>query len=173
MLDMLRLSRRTGVWPERDVVKYIRSAIAIDGLITRFAPSFDLGQHLQVVCDRHLRWSARRELFTYDSILGWAISGERIARDGPLRVADFVERLTAGELEAEAVVNVEAISGDEALRRRAVQLGIAVFVVALAMTLATERLEFGINLFTAELLFFGIVVAQLLHTVSRLAWSER
>jgi ubiquinone biosynthesis protein len=118
MLDMLRLSRRTGVWPERDVVKYIRSAIAIDGLITRFAPSFDLGQHLQVVCDRHLRWSARRELFTYDSILGWAISGERIARDGPLRVADFVERLTAGELEAEAVVNVEAISGDEALRRR-------------------------------------------------------
>lgn len=173
MLDMLRLSRRTGVWPERDVVKYIRSAIAIDGLITRFAPSFDLGQHLQLVCDRHLRWSARRELFTYDSILGWAISGERIARDGPLRAADFVERLTAGELEAEAVVNVETVSGDDALRRRAVQLGVAVFVVALAMTLATERLEFGINLFTAELLFFGIVVAQLLHTVSRLAWSER
>src|ERR1051325_9078399 len=109
MLDMLRLSRRTGVWPERDVVKYIRSAIAIDGLITRFAPSFDLGQHLQVVCDRHLRWSARREFFTYDSILGWAISGERIARDGPLRVSDFVERLTAGELEAEAVVDVEAV----------------------------------------------------------------
>ena len=173
MLDMLRLSRRTGVWPERDVVKYIRSAIAIDGLITRFAPSFDLGQHLQVVCDRHLRWSARRELFTYDSILGWAISGERIARDGPLRAADFIERLTAGELEAEALVNVEAVSGDDALRRRVVQLGIAVFVVALAMTLVTERLEFGINLFTAELLFFGIVVAQLLHTVSRLAWSER
>jgi len=173
MLDMLRLSRRTGVWPERDVVKYIRSAIAIDGLITRFAPSFDLGQHLQAVCGRHLRWSARRELFTYDSILDWAISGERIARDGPLRVADFVERLTAGELEAEAVVNVEAGSGDDALRRRAVQLGIAVFVVALALTLATEQLEFGINLFTAELLFFGIVVAQLLRTVSRLAWSER
>jgi ubiquinone biosynthesis protein len=173
MLDMLRLSRRTGVWPERDVVKYIRSAIAIDGLITRFAPSFDLGQHLQVVCDRHLRWSARRELFTYDSLLGWAISGERITSDGPLRVADFVERLTAGELEAEAIVNVEAISGDDVLRRRAVQLGIAVFVVALAMTLASERLQFGINLFTAELLFFGVVVAQLLHTVSRLAWSER
>jgi len=90
-----------------------------------------------------------------------------------LRVADFVERLTAGELEAEAVVNVEAGSGDDALRRRAVQLGIAVFVVALALTLATEQLEFGINLFTAELLFFGIVVAQLLRTVSRLAWSER
>ena len=173
MLDMLRLSRRTGVWPERDVVKYIRSAIAIDGLITRFAPSFDLGQHLQAVCDRHLRWSARRELFTYDSILGWAISGERIVRDGPLRAAELVKRLTVGELEAEALVNVESAGGDEALRRRAVQLGAAVFAVALCMTLVSEQLEFGINLFTADLLVFAVVAGQLLQTVSRLAWSER
>ncbi len=169
MLDMLRLSRRTGVWPERDVVKYIRSAIAIDGLITRFAPSFDLGQHLQAVCDRHLRWNARREMFTYDSILGWAISGERVMRDGPLRAADFVERLTAGELEAQASFVREGSGGDEALRRRAVQLGAAVFAVALAMTLAVDQLEFGINLFTAELLFFAVVATQLLRTVRRLA----
>jgi ubiquinone biosynthesis protein len=173
MLDMLRLSRRTGVWPERDVVKYIRSAIAIDGLITRFAPSFDLGHHLQMVCDRHLRWSARRELFTYDSILGWAISGERIARDGPLRAAELLKRLTAGDLEAEALVNLESTGGDEALRQRVVQLGVVVFAVALSMTLLGERLEFGINLFTAELLVFAVVVGQLLRIVSRLVWSER
>lgn len=173
MLDMLRLSRRTGVWPERDVVKYIRSAIAIDGLITRFAPSFDLGQHLQAVCDRHLRWSARRELFTYDSILDWAISGERIAGDGPLRAAELVKRLTAGELEAEALVNHESNGSDEALRRRVVQLGVLVFAVALSITFVSEQLEFGINLFTAELLVFAVVAGQLLRTVSRLAWSER
>jgi len=169
MLDMLRLSRRTGVWPERDVVKYIRSAIAIDGLITRFAPSFDLGEHLQAVCDRHLRWSARRELFTYDSILDWAISGERIARDGPLRVADFFERLTAGELEAEASFAGDAAGGEQLLRQRAVQLGVAVFAVAIVLTFAAERAEFGINLFTAELLFIAVVTAQLLRTVRRLA----
>jgi len=173
MLDMLRLSRRTGVWPERDVVKYIRSAIAIDGLITRFAPSFDLGQHLQVVCDRHLRWSARRELFTYDSILDWAISNERIARDGPLRAAELVKRLSEGELEAEALVNLESPVGDEALRRRVVQLGAAAFAIALSMTFAHEQLGFGINLFTAQLLVFAVVVTQLLRSVSRIAWSER
>src|ERR1044071_8209206 len=160
MLDMLRLSRRTGVWPERDVVKYIRSAIAIDGLITRFAPTFDLGRHLQLVCDRHLRWSARRAMFTYDSILDWAISGEHIAHDGPLRAADFFERLTTGELEAEAAFAGSAAGNNEVLRHRAVQLGATVFVVALAMTLASERAEFGINLFTAELLFFAVVAAQ-------------
>jgi predicted unusual protein kinase regulating ubiquinone biosynthesis (AarF/ABC1/UbiB family) len=168
MLDMLRLSRRTGVWPERDVVKYIRSAIAIDGLITRFAPLFNLGQHLQAVCDRQLRWSARREMFTYDSILGWAISGERIVRDGPLRAAGFVERFTAGELEAEASLAGDASASDGVLRHRAVQLGATVFAVALAMTFADGRLEFGINLFTAELLFFALVTAQLLRTVRRL-----
>jgi ubiquinone biosynthesis protein len=172
MLDMLRLSRRTGVWPERDVVKYIRSAIAIDGLITRFAPSFDLGQHLQVVCDRHLRWSARRELFSYNSILGWAISGERIARDGPLRAAEFVGRVTAEELEADASFVRDAGASEEVVCHRAVRLGIVVFTVAFAMTLAGGRVEFGINLFTAELLVFAAVTAQLLRTVRRLVVSS-
>ncbi|HEX8634189.1 MAG TPA: AarF/UbiB family protein [Pyrinomonadaceae bacterium] len=169
MLDMLRLSRRTGVWPERDVVKYIRSAIAIDGLITRFAPTFDLGRHLQAVCDSHLRWSARREMFTYDSILDWAISGERIARDGPLRAGNFVERLTAGELEAQASLVREGGDADDALRRRAVQLGAVVFTVALAMSVTGERLQIGINLLTAELLLIGAAGAQLLRTIRRLA----
>ncbi|MBC8029063.1 MAG: AarF/ABC1/UbiB kinase family protein [Pyrinomonadaceae bacterium] len=169
MLDMLRLSRRTGVWPERDVVKYIRSAIAIDGLITRIAPSFDLGQHLQAVCGRHLRWHARREMFTYDSVLGWAISGERIVRDGPLRAADFVERLTTGEFEAQASFIGEGSDVDEALRRRAVQLGVVVFVVAFATVFSDEHIQLGINLITAELLFFGLVTTLLLRTVRRLA----
>jgi len=169
MLDMLRLSHRTGVWPERDVVKYIRSAIAIDGLITRFAPSFDLGRHLQTVCDRHLRWSARRELFTYDSILGWAVSGANIMRDGPLRAAGFVRRLTAGELEAEAEMIGSGAGGDEVLRRRAVQLGAVVFAVSLAMTVAGVRVGIGVNLFTAELMFAVAATALLLRTVRRLA----
>jgi ubiquinone biosynthesis protein len=170
MLDMLRLSRRTGVWPERDVVKYIRSAIAIDGLITRFAPTFDLGRHLQMVCDRHLRWSARRAMFTYDSILNWAVSGERIVNDGPLRAAGFVQRLTAGELEAQAtLVREGGASDDEALRRRAVQLGALVFIVALAGAVTGEELRLGINLITAELLVVGAAATLLLRTVRRLA----
>jgi hypothetical protein len=33
MLELLILSRENGIWPQRDVIKYIRSAIALDGLI--------------------------------------------------------------------------------------------------------------------------------------------
>jgi len=168
MLDMLRLSRRTGVWPERDVVKYIRSAIAIDGLITRFAPGFDLGRHLQEVCDSHLRWSARRAMFTYDSILDWAVSGGNIMRDGPLRAAGLVQRVTAGEFEAEASAAGDG-GGDEALRRRALQLGAAVFAVALVTKLGAAEAALGVNIFTAGLLFACASAALLLRTARRLA----
>lgn len=168
MLDMLRLSRRTGVWPERDVVKYIRSAIAIDGLITRFAPSFDLGRHLQTVCDRHLRWGARRAMLSYDALLSWAVSGERVVREGPLRAAGLIERLTAGELEAQ-VSSAGGGDADEPLRRRAVQLGAAVFVTSLAVALTGGQASLGKNLFTAEIMFIGVAATLLLRAVRRLA----
>ncbi len=167
MLDMLRLSRRTGVWPERDVVKYIRSAIAIDGLITRFAPAFDLGRHLQTVCDRHLRWSARRAMFTYDSILNWAISGGNVMRDGPLRAAAFVNLMAKGELEAETLPT--GGDGDEALRSRAMRLGAVVLTISIALAAVVEQAQFGVNLFTAGLLFVGVASAMLLRTIRRLA----
>src|SRR5215813_9956068 len=85
MLDMLRLSRKTGIWPERDVIKYIRSAIAIDGLITRFAPAFNVGQYLQMVCSRYLRWHVWQVLLSYDTLVGWSNSRGRLLRDGALR----------------------------------------------------------------------------------------
>jgi hypothetical protein len=108
-------------------------------------------------------------MFTYDSILGWAISGERIVRDGPLRAASFVERLTAGELEAQASLVREGGGGDEALRRRAVQLGALVFTVSLAVSFAGEHLQLGINLLTAELLLACAAATMLLRTIRRLA----
>ncbi|HEV7892453.1 MAG TPA: AarF/UbiB family protein [Pyrinomonadaceae bacterium] len=169
MLDMLRLSRRTGVWPERDVVKYIRSAIAIDGLITRFAPSFDLGLHLQAVCDRLLRWSARRAMLSYDSLLSWAVSGERVVREGPLRAAGLFERLTAGELEAQVSSSGAGGDANAPARRRAVQLGAAVFVTSLAAALTGGQASLGTNLFTAEMIFIGAAAALLLRAVRRLA----
>src|SRR5207237_3222620 len=74
MLDMLTLSRKTGIWPERDVIKYIRSAIAADGLITRFAPGFNVGRHLEIVCEQWVAWEARRSRLSYEALAVWAMS---------------------------------------------------------------------------------------------------
>jgi predicted unusual protein kinase regulating ubiquinone biosynthesis (AarF/ABC1/UbiB family) len=95
MLDMLRLSRATRIWPVRDVVKYIRSAIAIDGLISRMAPSFNVGQHLEEICAMHLRWQMPLALFTPTTFLDWASSGARLMADGTARLGTALAHLGA------------------------------------------------------------------------------
>jgi ubiquinone biosynthesis protein len=97
MLDMLHLSRRTGVWPERDVVKYVRSSIAADGLITRLAPGFDLGRRLEQLCHQYITWQARRELFSYDRVVDWSGASGRLMRDGLLRAASLLQQIATGE----------------------------------------------------------------------------
>jgi ubiquinone biosynthesis protein len=150
MLDMLRLSRATGVWPERDVIKYIRSAIASDGLITRFAPTFEVGRYLEQVCNRHLKWQSWTALLSYEAALGWSTSGGNLLRDGALRAASVLYRLAAGELPARGEIGPDPRGPDAPLRQRAVQLGTVVFGFALLIVLTGERLPLGLNLFTAE-----------------------
>ena len=78
------VSRATGVWPERDIIKYIRSSIALDGLIERFRPGSTSGSYLAQVCTRHLRAQGLRTS-SPPRDLGGALSGSRLARDGALR----------------------------------------------------------------------------------------
>jgi ubiquinone biosynthesis protein len=169
MLDMLRLSRATSIWPERDVIKYIRSSIAIDGLITRFAPGFDVGRHLEVVCDGYLRWQVRKSLFAYNTMVSWASSSEHMMRDGPFRAAGFLRRLAKGEMPVSGDVGGASMRGDQALQQRTVQLGAIVFVVALIMALTGEPVRLGVNLFTAEVLVMVSAAMMLLRTIRRLS----
>jgi hypothetical protein len=168
MLDMLRLSRATGVWPERDVIKYIRSAIASDGLITRFAPGFDVGSYLEQVCTRHLKWSSLGALLSYEAALGWSTSGSRLFRDGVLRGTSALLRLAAGELPARAEAGPAPGDPDAPRRLWAVQLGAAVLGLALLMVLGGERPPPGLNLFTAEAVLAAAAAVLLARTLRRL-----
>ena len=58
---------------------------------------------------------------------------------------------------------------DDALRSRTVQLGAVVFVVSLIMTVTGERVEIGINLFTAEVVFIASAAMMLLRTIGELS----
>lgn len=169
MLDMLRLSRRTGIWPQRDVVKYIRSAIAIDGLITRFAPGFDVGNYLETVCASHLRKQIRTEVFSYETIAGWAGANTHMMRDGAFRAQKLVKTLAAGELPARAE-NTDARDG--ALRQRVLYLAAAVFTFS-AVASAGGDAGWGLNLFTAEVAFAAAAALMLLRTVLRLTGEAR
>jgi ubiquinone biosynthesis protein len=169
MLDMLTLSRATGIMPERDVVKYIRSAIAIDGLITRFAPGFEVGRYLEVVCDRQLSAEVRRRMMSFDRLAGWSAAAGRLIEDGPLRAADLLRRLAAGDLRVSAAPLRSPRSAGErtAARRQAVQLGSAAFACAALVAAGGEGLQPGINLFTSEALLAVAALGLLLRVVVR------
>ena len=169
MLDMLRLSRAASIWPERDVIKYIRSSIAIDGLITRFAPGFDVGHHLEAVCDSYLKWQVRKSLFAYNTLIGWATSGEHMMRDGALRAAGFLRRLGTDEIPISTGADITRFRIDEGLRSRTVQLGAVVFAVSLIIAATGQRVELGFNLFTAELVVIASAAIMLLRTIRELS----
>jgi len=96
MLDLLILSREKGVWPQRDVVKYIRSAIALDGLINTFAPTVDMGVQLERACVENLKWDALRNLVSVDALDSWVSGYMHLMRDGILRGAAFLNKAGTG-----------------------------------------------------------------------------
>lgn len=172
MLDMLRLSRATNIWPERDVVKYIRSSIAIDGLITRFAPGFDVGQHLEAVCNSYLKWQVRKSLLTYRTLVSWASSSEHMMRDGAFRAAGFLQRIATGEIPGSSAISRGGFGQDESLRERTLQLGTVVFAVSMIMAATEERVELGVNLFTAEVIVIATAAMMLVRTIRRLSQAR-
>jgi ubiquinone biosynthesis protein len=167
MLEMLTLSRRTRVLPDRDVIKYIRSAIALDGLITRFAPALDIGRHLQAVCGRYIKWHARRALLSYETLVSWWDAGGRLSRDGALRLAAFLHHAAAEGLSARAEARDPAQGG--AGRLRVVRLAAVIFVLALLLTLTREPVRWGVNLFTAQVALLAAAGVLFLRATRRFA----
>jgi ubiquinone biosynthesis protein len=169
MLDMLRLSRATGIWPERDVIKYIRSAIAIDGLIGRFAPGFDVGRYLEQVCSEQLQLRGVQASVSSDRLVEGAVAGAHLLESGLLRADRFVDRLLADDLPVRAEVVGLRRGESEALRARAARQTAAVGVLGLLTALSAPTGGLGWNLLTVEALLLGVGLTLLLNTVRRLA----
>jgi len=171
MLDMLTLSRKTGIWPERDVIKYIRSAIAADGLITRFAPGFNVGRYLEEVCQKWVAWETRRTSLRYESLTALAASSGRLADDGAARVFATLGRLTSGDMLARVDI-VTASRGDRRYSRRTVRLmGVVVAFTAL-FELTGPSPQMGVNLYTAQAALMVMALVVLADSVRRLAGAD-
>ena len=165
MLDLLKLSRQTNVWPERDVIKYIRSAIAIDGLITRFAPTFDVGKYLELVCKRYLTWHAREQLFAFDTLVDWSRANGHLLHDGMLRAASLLDRTAMEGFPAYGAVDSRPTAAPERAGAQMVLLGAVVLLVALLIVWTGENVRFGVNLFTAEVLLMAMTAIQLVRVI--------
>jgi len=179
MLDMLRLSRATGVLPEREVVKYIRSAIALDGLITRFAPGFDLGAYLGQVCAHHLQRGDRLRRLSAERWITAAAAGGHLADSGASRAAGVLDRLATDEITARLhgavpapAVRVGAGGGGGADAARALRAAALVFTLSLLLAFGPASGPGSLFLAQTVLWVAGLgVFARSLRRAATHAWS--
>ena len=169
MGDMLVLSRQTGVLPERDIVKYIRSSIAIDGLVTRFEPVFDVGEYLVEACSRYLLWQGRKDRYAPERLLDFSAASGKLLRDGPQRANRLLERWAAGGLPVRHQAG-DTDAEQEVGSTRALQLAGSTLVVALLLAAgAPEAPVLGLNLWTAQWLFLAVAGGLLAATLGKLS----
>lgn len=147
--DMLAASRTTGVLPERDIVKYIRSAIAIDGLSSRFEPEFDIGHRLALVCGGHIRSETLARTTNVHNLLAMSTSSARLLVGGAARSMRAVDRFAGGDVPLHAEMRSDDSGAAE--RDRAVHLAGFVAGLAVLMTWTEPAPILGFNLFTVEL----------------------
>lgn len=131
MIEMLALSRETAMLPEREVVKYIRSVMTLDGVVHRFAPDLDLGHEIEQASIATLNAQSGRQLV----FAAWAgglralESGRSLANRGLIGVARLRAAQAAGS---------------------SLQLGAAALACAICVTQAAP-LRPGFNLGSVEL----------------------
>lgn len=92
MLEMLGLSRRTGVFPGLDTVRYLRSILAVEGLIHKLAPGLDVEALLIDACHEVLKRDLARQMGPL-GLARRAVQGTRWLLDGPPKTALLLRRL--------------------------------------------------------------------------------
>jgi ubiquinone biosynthesis protein len=163
MLDFLRLSRETNVWPTPDVIRYIRSVITADGLVTRFAPRLDVARFLQSVCEETLEREVWREMFSAEQLAYATAEGVRIATTLPATTLAWMRRRRGANRENGADSNGDADDSSPA-SSKILPFGLVAVAAALVTLAPGVQPELGWNLFTASLAtVFAAVTMGLAH----------
>ena len=147
MLDFLQLSRETSVWPTPDVIRYIRSVITADGLVTRFAPRLDVARFLQSVCEETLERELWREMFSVEQLAYATAEGAQIAAALPATALTLLRRRRETGREDETDAKNRETSGSSPI----LPFGVVALVAALVTQIPGVEPRLGWNLFTAAL----------------------
>jgi ubiquinone biosynthesis protein len=95
MMDLLTICRDYGVLVDQEMIKYIRSTILVDGLVSLLAPGLDIAGSLRMVVEEYLIAEARRKILSRAGGLSILTDLAIWMKMGPaamLRSLDMVER---------------------------------------------------------------------------------
>lgn len=167
MLDMLRLSRATNLWPTPDVIRYLRSVITADGLITRFAPDLNVSHHLEAVCKSYLEENVWREWLSLENAADLASQAVALMSNGGEAAVNALDREgkrgDGGRSERH---------GRAEQRERALLYGLIGTLSALLAGTGGSPAEWGINLFSAQVAVAAVAGALMLRALGRLIYSK-
>jgi len=159
MLDMLRLARRTDLVAGPDTLRYLRSVITAEGLIARFAPSFDVGDYLEIICENELRDQEWRDWLSPATLAEWAAGGAHLLSLAPSAVND---RIRNDDDEHDHQRDGGAPDDD----RRALQWGLAALMFSVVAVIGGDPSP-GVNLSSAGLAASVAAATMFLYTVRR------
>jgi hypothetical protein len=165
MIDMLRLTRRTGVRWSPDVTRYVRSVITADGLVSRIAPGMDVCRLLERTCEAFLAEEVWRARIAPENLADWVTLGagfaDRMARLSAAVGSGDPTRRRTGFGSPGTSSNRHPLSG--------VLLGSTALVCVLLAVSAPDDMILGFNLLTAELGVAIVSVSLFVLTIRRRA----
>ncbi len=95
MMDLLTVCRDYGILVDQEMIKYIRSTILVDGLVSLIAPGLDIADSLRTVVEEYLIAQARSKILSRAGGLSMLTDLVIWMKMGPaamLRSLDMVER---------------------------------------------------------------------------------
>jgi ubiquinone biosynthesis protein len=135
MMDLLSVARHYGVLVDREMIKYIRSTILADGLVSRLAPGIDLAFVLRRVVEEYLATEARDRVFSRGGALSLLADLTIWMQSGPSGILHALNLLDRRQFKVRAGLTA-APDKDSALRIRVIGAAIIWGLAALTLGVA-------------------------------------
>ena len=170
MFDLLALCRNYGLLVDREMIKYIRSLILADGLVSRLAPGLDLAPQIRSVCEDFYGQQARGRIFSRGAALSFLadLSGWLLA--GPGRMLHTMERVERRQVRLRTRSGPSA-DRDEGMRMRVIAGAGVWLALGLVLFADAQAIPAGIGSPAGALLvgFWGGWTLWMLRLLRRLA----
>ena len=118
MRDLLMVCRNYGVLVDREMIKYIRSTVLVDGVVSRLAPKFDLAKSLRDVVEEYLFEQSRKKILSQGGTLSMLTDMAIWMKSGPSSLVRAMELFERRQMNLKIRSNTES-DPERPLRARA------------------------------------------------------
>lgn len=170
MMDLLSICQNYGVLIDREMIKYVRSTILADGLVSRLAPGVDLASVLREVVEDYLAGEARKRVMSNGAMLAMVADLTLWMQSGPSGLLHALDLFERRQFRIRAGVT-NGSDRESTLRFRAISAAVIWAVVVLFLAFGTGAAFWTPASFPAILAsaFLTIWTAWLLRLLQRLA----